>query len=574
MADAVDLIGGPDEGDVALACTVALVDELVRAGMRHACVSPGSRSTPIALALARQPEVTLHVHLDERSSAFFALGIAKATGDLVAVACTSGTAAAEFFPVVVEASQSRTPLVLLTADRPAALRGTGANQTIDQDHLYGDYVRIYVELPLPDRHVGTAFRDAGAAVSRACFGDPPGPAHVNLGFRENLTPAGLDISVADPGNSRVEAGSSPGGPTASGGAEHAVTIIQGARRGVVLLGGRGPMGSAAQERALAERLGWPVVAEPTSAGWSEAIAMSAGSLLLADAAWIDAHAPDVVVQIGATPLARGARALTAAAEHSVIVPCGHLDPAPGANPSSRVGDIDALLARIDATRTPSEWLTTWRTADALCRSAVDELLDSWNEPFEGRIARDTAAAIDGGTLVAASSMPIRDLATYAAPRDDVRVLANRGASGIDGFIATVLGVAAAEEGRSVFALCGDLSFLYDLGTLAWSGRRDDLNATFVVPNNDGGAIFSLLEQAALPEFERLFATPHGLDLGAICAAVGVHHERVEAAEGLDPALERSDTTGVSVVEAVVDRSTAAGLRAEVSAMVEQRLPGF
>ena len=199
-------------------------------------------------------------------------------------------------------------------------------------------------------------------------------------------------------------------------------------------------------------------------------------------------------------------------------------------------------------------VATWRTADALCRSAVDELLDSWDEPFEGRIARDTAAAIDGGTLVAASSMPIRDLAAFATPRDDLRVLANRGASGIDGFVATVAGRRGHRGGATVSALCGDLSFLYDLGTLAWSGRRDDLNATFVVPNNDGGAIFSLLEQAALPEFERLFATPHGLDLGAICAAVGVHHERVDTARELAPALDRSNATGVNVVETVVDRS--------------------
>ncbi len=188
-------------GDLSLACAVVLVDELARGGVRHACVSPGSRSTPIALALSRHPAIAVHVHLDERSGAFFALGIAKGTGQPVALACTSGTAAAEFLPAVVEASQSRVPLVVLTADRPPRLRGTGANQTIDQPGLYGSFARVSLETPLPRPGDGAVWRELGARSIRAATGFPPGPAHLNLPFDEPLTPEGEDVGGAldDPG---------------------------------------------------------------------------------------------------------------------------------------------------------------------------------------------------------------------------------------------------------------------------------------------------------------------------------------------------------------------------------------
>ncbi|MEX0755256.1 MAG: 2-succinyl-5-enolpyruvyl-6-hydroxy-3-cyclohexene-1-carboxylic-acid synthase [Actinomycetota bacterium] len=575
-----DLIGGELEGDIALACTSLLVDELVRGGMRHACLSPGSRSTPIALALARRPELTVHVHLDERSSAFFALGIAKATGALVAVACTSGTAAAEFLPAVVEASQSRTPLVVLTADRPPSLQGSGANQTIVQEHLYGSYVRAEIATPLPTPDLGADFRQAGAVLAREALRAPPGPVHANLPFRERLTPTETPVEVEDRGP-RPVGRAAPSGSVAEAetdadadadGADRAAEVILGARRGVVLLGTEGSEGSTEDDIELARRLEWPVIAEPTSGARLPWVALTAGTLLLGAERWVAAHPPEVVLQIGATPLTRAARSLAAEATELVVVPRGHLDPDPLGRAAARAPHSGQLLERIPTVPSDPAWLEEWRRADAAVRTTVDELLDGWDEPFEGRIARDLAASIPSGTLVAASSMPIRDLDAYAAPRDGLRVLANRGASGIDGFVSTVLGVAATEPDTTTYALCGDLSFVYDLGALTWSGRREDLNVVIVVPNNDGGMIFSFLDQATLPEHERLFTTPHGLDLGAICAAVGVTRGSVSRGLEFATVLRRAGTQGgVQVVEVAVDRENNVRRHAEIQAAAQASL---
>ena len=519
-------------GDVNLGCAFALVDELVRGGMRHACISPGSRSTPLALALDRHPSLTTHVHLDERSGAFFALGIAKATGKPVGVACTSGTAAAELFPAVVEASQSRVPLVLLTADRPPRLRGTGANQTIDQVNLYGTFVRAWLEPPVPASDADAAeWADRGRASMEAIAGLPIGPVHVNCPFEEPLMPTGRETDRAA-ARSELRSPKPWEGLVAPEDVGRAARELSGAR-GIVVAGGA-TWGDVEPVLHLADRLEWPVLAEPASRGRSPEHALGAGQFLIGSEAWLAAHRPQVVLLVGSYPTTRATQGLVASAERLLVVDVHHLEPDPDGRatwrlharpedlarallgrPFARSGESIAFqvidgehvptIEELEASRiapSPQGWRGEWLGADARARAVADALLDLWDEPYEGRVSRDLAAAIpDGGTLVVGSSMPIRDLDCSMAPRSGLRVLANRGASGIDGFVSTALGVAA--TGVPTYALCGDLTFLHDVGALVWNAGRG-LDAVFVVANNGGGTIFGFLPQRELPEFERLF----------------------------------------------------------------------
>ena len=545
-----------------------VVDDLVRFGMEHATLSPGSRSTPLALALARHPNVLLHVHLDERASGFFALGIAKATGRPVAVACTSGTAAAELLPAVVEASMTRATLVLLTADRPPELRGVGANQTIEQVGLFGAYVRASIDAPVPgDVPDEQNWHDLALRLTRASMGLPPGPVHLNLPFREPLVGAPQVLPASPPSGSEFTLSAVPE-PEELDALERELASTM---DGLILAGSMRESPPTLPE--LAARVGWPLLAEPTS-NLRVPGTLSAGSLILGDARFADAHVPQVVIQFGAAPTSKAALELVRRSRRLVIVDQDHLvaDPHRKAAWTLRAepaGFVSNLLTGSEPVG-ESVWLRAWRDADEAAGAAVDALLDGWDEPFEGRIARDVAASVpDGGALVVGSSMPVRDLDAYMRPRQGLRVLANRGASGIDGFVSTALGVSA--TGAHTTALCGDLTLLHDIGSLVWSERRRH-DCVFVVPNNDGGAIFSFLSQRELPEFDELFATPHGLDLGAICRAAGTGHARVERADDLIPAVERArEAGGVHVVEVPIERARNVELHAAVQEAVAAAL---
>ena len=554
------------EGDIAFRCVTAFVDELVTKGLQHACVSPGSRSTPIALALARHPGVRVHVHLDERASAFFALGMAKATNVPVAVACTSGTASAEFLPAVVEAAMSRTPLLLLTADRPPELRGVGANQTIDQAELYGRFAKVFVEAPVPgDEPADEGWRGIATRVFDASLSGPTGPVHVNLPFREPLVPSDTEPPDAF------------GGRGVSAPAERIsevddfVAELRGIEEGVIVAGTvRGPDTVVVD---LAGWLEWPLLAEPTS-GIRIPGALSAGQFLLTNEGFVDSHRPRLVVQLGSAPTSRAGLAFVSNADRLVIVDPDHVVGDPGRRAARTFPTSVAALARAALDHLPareeSRWIREWSRADRRAREAVDGYLDAGGAPFEGRVARDLAAGLPiGSTLVVGSSMPVRDLDAFMLPREGVRVLANRGASGIDGFLSTALGVSA--TGAATTALCGDLTLLHDVGSLVWSARRG-YDCVFVVPNNDGGAIFSFLPQRDLPEFDELFTTPHGLDLGGISRTVGAGHARIEQAADLMPSVDRArDLGGVHIVEVPTDRTRNVEMHREVHAAVAAAL---
>jgi 2-succinyl-5-enolpyruvyl-6-hydroxy-3-cyclohexene-1-carboxylate synthase len=557
------------EGDVALRCLFAFVDQLAYEGLEHACISPGSRSTPIALAFARHPDVTVHVHLDERASAFFALGIAKSTGKSAGVVTTSGTAAVELFPAVAEASMSRVPLLLLTADRPPELRGVGANQTIEQAELFGEYVRTYLETPVPGEDPDEwGWRQRAEFLMSTAARHPPGPVHVNVPLREPLAPSvAMDLTQA-------------GRPVAHETDDAAVPAerdelldeMRATPHGILVAGSLRTADPGLLR--LAERLSWPVLAEPTS-GLRVPGTLSAGQFLVSSQRFVADHAPDLIVQVGAAPTTRAGLAFVARAPRLWIVDPDDLVADPNRVAAGRVVlPLPHVIRAIDLVpvRQDDGWLTAWVDADGRAREAVDATIDAWDEPFEGRVARDVAASLpEGSTLVVGSSMPIRDLDLYMGPRDGLRVLANRGASGIDGFVSTALGVAA--SGTRTTAICGDLTLLHDIGSLVWSARRG-LDAVFVVPNNDGGAIFSFLPQCELPEFEELFVTPHGTDLAALCEAAGVQHGSIRRADDLVRAIEATLAAGgVHVIEIPTDREDNVRRHAEVHRAVAAALAG-
>jgi 2-succinyl-5-enolpyruvyl-6-hydroxy-3-cyclohexene-1-carboxylate synthase len=538
---------------------LTLVDELARAGVTDACLAPGSRSAPLALALAEHPGIGVHVHLDERSAAFFALGAAKRSGRPVVVVCTSGTAAANFHPAVLEADHARVPLLVLTADRPPELRGTGANQATDQLKLYGPAVRWFCEVGVPadDPAAGRYWRSLASRAFAEAAGPPAGPVHLNLAFADPLVP--LD-PAPDPGR-RLAGEPAPGRPggapwtaapagvraAADGEVAALAEAVRAEARGLLVVGWGAGLDPAAVD-AFAAASGWPVLADPLSGARRGPAAVSTYDGLVRAPRFAAGHRPDLVVRVGAAPTSK---ALTAWLDETV--PQVLVDPAggwldPGRSASLRLtADPSALLAAVAARldgRGPGPWLGQWLAAERLAREAIDGLLEEWTEPFEGRVARDLVAWMpDGGTLVVGSSMPVRDVDAFARPREGLRLLANRGLSGIDGFVATALGVAAAGE-EPVAALCGDLTLLHDASSLLGAAGRPR-GAVLVVCDNDGGGIFSFLPQARLPAelFEPLFGTPHGLDLAALAAAARIPSRVVEKAAELVPALDAALASG-------------------------------
>ena len=564
----------------ATALATVLVDELARHGLVEACLSPGSRSTPLALALLADDRVRMHVRIDERSASFTALGLAKVTGKPVVVVCTSGTAAANFHPAVLEADAANVPLLVLTADRPPELRATGSNQTIDQIKLYGDAPRWFCEVgvPHPFPNAVASWRSVASrayAEASGGLGGAPGPVHLNLAFREPLIPG--DGGFDEPLDGRI--GSLPwtqvpasGRPPSAEDVDYVAEQVQGAERGLLVVGDAAAGGALV---ALAETAGWPILAEPQSGARSGPNAISTYDLLLRDDAFWSDQRPDLVVTVGRIGLSKALLTRLDPDVVQILVDRNGSWYDPRRAVSRIVTDDPAQLAAAVTDeivgRPSSGWLEAWREAEMRVRVAVDAELDDIEVPSEPRTARDMAHALpDGSLLVVASSMPIRDLNTFAAPRRGLSVLASRGVSGIDGFVSTAVGAAMGVGGRG-FALAGDLSLLHDAnGLLPVPGGHPSL--VMVVVNNDGGGIFSFLPQTAQPDgFETLFGTPHGIDLADFATAHRVGHRRLERAADLAQTLgEAVAAGGLQLVEvrtnrqdnvAVHQRLTAAALGA-------------
>jgi 2-succinyl-5-enolpyruvyl-6-hydroxy-3-cyclohexene-1-carboxylate synthase len=540
-----------------------LVDELVRGGVTDAVLSPGSRSAPVALALAaaeRAGAIRLHVRIDERTAAFLALGLAKASGRPVPVLTTSGTATAHLHAAVLEADASGVPLLALTADRPPELRATGANQTIDQSALYGGAVRWAVDVGVPEagreaaqnRYWRSLVAKALLTATGVLSGDP-GPVHLNLALREPLLPDDEPTELTGPWAGRREPV-----PWTDGGSRAFVGHPDaGPARTLVVVGDVSrTLGAAAA--TLATGNGWPVAAEPSSGAWASSV--RGGALLLGSPGWLALHRPERVLVVGRPTLSRPVSALLADPDVRVETVAGSPRWADAARSTSRVGGLPT-----GSIPTPAEpkWWGAWQDAASLVGDAVDRVLDDAPALSAARLARDVVAGLPSGSLlVLGSSTPVRDVDRLAVPRPDVTVLANRGVAGIDGTISTAVGAALVHGGRT-FALMGDLTFLHDLtGLLLGAGeRRPDL--TVVVPDNDGGGIFAQLESGEdryAADYRRVFGTPHGRDLVAVAESLGWPATRISAPGELGPALALG---GPRVVVVDTDQRAEAALAGEL-----------
>ncbi|WP_067468393.1 2-succinyl-5-enolpyruvyl-6-hydroxy-3-cyclohexene-1-carboxylic-acid synthase [Actinomadura macra] len=539
----------------ATALSAVLVDELLRCGMTDAVLAPGSRSAPLALALHAAEEagrVRLHVRIDERSASFLGLGMAKRAGRPVVLICTSGTAAANFHPAVIEAHESGVPLIVITADRPPELRDTGANQTIDQVKLYGTAARWSTEIGVPENRPGMVayWRSLVSRAWGLAQGPVPGPVHLNAAFREPLIPDG-DETWCEPLDGDVTGAWTKVRAATPGSVLH----VPPTRRGVLVVGD----GAVNVKRyvAAASMAGWPVLAEPNGNARYGDHALSSHHFLLGVPEFVERHRPEVVVTLGKPGLSRPLLSLLRRAEeHIVLAPDLAHWPDPVRSATQVAPEVEIPVVSGD-----DAWLKSWRAADHAAAAAVDAVLDAVPEVSEPRLARDLVAALPGGSLLfTAASMPIRDLDQVMRPRRGIRIMANRGASGIDGLVSSAIGAALAHSGRS-YALLGDLAFLHDQNGLIMGphDRRPDL--AIVVVNNRGGGIFSLLPQAALHgPFERVFGTPHRVDLESIAGAHGVPYRQVEAAADLPKAITGE---GLRIVEARTDRESNAVLHAEM-----------
>lgn len=537
----------------ATALSRVLVDELARGGVTDAVLSPGSRSAPLALALAQERRVRLHVRIDERCAGFLAVGLAQISGRPVPVLCTSGSAAANLHPAVLEAAHSHLPLVVLTADRPPELRGTGANQATDQLKLYGEAARFF-EVGAPEERPGMV-RYWRSLAARALAAAVEGPVHLNFALREPL--------VGDDRDDWVEplAGRADGQPWTSviKPAPAAHPLDDAPECGVVVVGhGAGPAAAAAA-LLLAEGHGWPVLSEPTGNARRGGNVITTYPLLLADPAFVAEHRPELAVTIGKPGLSRSLLAYLGTTARHVIVDA-HRD---WADPTRSADEAWPAVPPPPAGRRLTAWLAGWRSADAVARRAIDSVLDT-APVSEPRLARDLVAALpDGALLLAGSSRPVRDLEAYSAPRDGLLVVGNRGLSGIDGLVSTAVGAALAHGGPA-YALLGDLALLHDQGGLVLGPDELRPDLAIVVVNNDGGGIFSTLEQADEPAFERVFGTPHGVDLGHLAAATATPYTAVSDLADLAVALKGQ---GIRIIEVRTLREDTAALHRRLQSAV-------
>lgn len=536
----------------------AFVDELARCGMTDACTSPGSRSTPLVLALARNPRLRAHSHIDERASAFFALGAAKASGRPVAIACTSGTAAANFAPAVIEASEARVPLIVLTADRPPELRGIGAGQTIDQVKLYGDAVRWFFEVgnhELTEESVAWVRALACRAYATA-GGERPGPVHLNWPLREPLVPP-------------AELGPPPGGRAdgrpwlaveraASAPVELAAHVPAGARG--VIVAGRDDAGLSPQIPALAQAAGYPLLADPLSGARRGEAAIAGYEGLLRDERFAREHEPEVVLRVGDLPTSKPLRAWLAGltGAHQILVDphAAWQDPASVVELTLRA-DPRALVAPAPA---EAAWLESWREADARAARAIGQALGE--ELSEPNVARMLGQQLPADTTVfVAASMPVRDLEWFWPAREDSpRVLSNRGANGIDGTLSSALGAAAVSAGPLI-ALIGDVAFAHDLGGLLAAARLQ-IPLTIVLINNGGSAVFDYLPISGERDvYEQHIATPTGLDFAAAAALFGLAHEQPASLAALRELIQAPPPN--MLIEVRTDRAEGVALHARI-----------
>jgi 2-succinyl-5-enolpyruvyl-6-hydroxy-3-cyclohexene-1-carboxylate synthase len=579
-----------DSTNANTALASAFIEELARGGVRHAVVSPGSRSTPLAVALWRQPEIEVSVIIDERSAAFFALGAAQATRAPVALLCTSGTAAANYHPAVCEADESALPLVVLTADRPPELRGIGAGQTIDQIKLYGESVRWFCEVGTheADDDGLLHYRSVACRALAAARGETrPGPVHLNLPWREPLAPLAVEgaVTATDPLALEGRAGR-PLTAVTSIDLEPSPFLLDemaghigDAIAGVIVAGRQLDPELREPLAHLARASGFPILAEPTSqlrcGPHDRSYVVSTYDLLLRDEHFARSVVPDLVLRFGEMPTSKPLRAWLSASGADQIV----IDPYGGWNePTNRA----AAILRADPTELAAGWATRlekeerpapqpWLDAEQAAGEALESALadDEISEPALHHALG--LAHRDGDLVYTASSMPIRDQETFLpAGEADVTFLCNRGANGIDGLISSGIGAAHA-GGKPTTIVTGDLGLLHDIGGLA-ALRDVSTPVRIVVIDNNGGGIFGFLPQAEAlgdEEFEALLGTPKGVDVAKAAQLFDLSHQRLESLADLPDAL----AAGTGLIEVRTDRRINVEAHRGLARRVHDALPG-
>jgi 2-succinyl-5-enolpyruvyl-6-hydroxy-3-cyclohexene-1-carboxylate synthase len=577
-----------DSTNANTALASAFVEELARGGLRHAVLSPGSRSTPLAVALWRQPEIEVSVIVDERSAAFFALGAAQASGAPVAMLCTSGTAAANYHPAICEADESGLPLIALTADRPPELRGIGAGQTIDQVKLYGAAVRWFCEVGTHEADDAGLlhYRSVACRALEAACGEPrPGPVHLNLPWREPLAPVPVEgaVTATDPlalqgrGTRPLTAVTAIDLEPSAFLLDEVAGHIGDAIAGVIVAGRQLDPELREPLAHLAKASGFPILAEPTSqlrcGPHDRSNVISTYDLLLRDEHFARSVAPDLVLRFGDMPTSKPLRTWLATSGADQIV----VDPYGGWNePTSRA----AAVLRADPTELAAGWAVRvekeertppqrWLDADRTAGEAIKAALS------DGAISEPALhfalghAHRDGDLVYTASGMPIRDQEAFLPATDsDATFLCNRGANGIDGLVSSGIGAAHA-TGRPTTIVTGDLGLLHDLGGLA-ALRDVSTPVRIVVIDNDGGGIFGFLPQAEAlgdEEFEALLGTPRGLDTAKVAELFGLPHRTLGNLAELPAAL----AAGIGLITVRTDRATNTHLHRRLYAVIAQAL---
>lgn len=561
------------------------IDGLSKAGVESVVVSPGSRSTPMALLLAEHPDIEMYVQIDERSAAFFALGLAKASGKPVALLCTSGTAAANYLPAVAEAKISRVPLLVLTSDRPHELREVGAPQSIDQNQLYGTHVKWFVEMSPPEsdeKLLNYARRTASRAVYISKQA-PAGPVHMNFPFREPLLPDydGLfeRLDFEETPAVQLTIGSRV---LSKNETEAWAKTLKDKEKGLIICGEHQSEGLERAVVDLAERLGYPLLADPLSGlrcnQFSSELVLDSYDAFLRSPSIKHQAAFDVVLRFGAMPVSK---ALTqyvsahAASIHAVIDSGGGWrDPAGVATHMIAADErqfCEALVKALPERKETTPWARKWMQANQAAQSQMKSV-DEYEELDEGKMFYEVLKRLpDQSSLFVGNSMPIRDLDSFFFKDErSIRLLGNRGANGIDGLVSSALGAAAASS--RLYLIIGDLSLFHDLNGLL-AAKLNGLSMTVIVMNNNGGGIFSYLPQSNEPKyFEKLFGTPADLDFAHAAKLYGAEYERVTDLASLERGMSRAaETDGLFIMEAVTDRTESVTAHRELWKKVSQEI---
>jgi 2-succinyl-5-enolpyruvyl-6-hydroxy-3-cyclohexene-1-carboxylate synthase len=573
----------------------SFVDELVRCGLRHVCICPGSRSTPLTISFGRHPGISTSVHQDERSASFFALGMARATGIPVALVCTSGTAAAEFHPAVIESSCARVPLLVLTADRPPELHQWGANQTIEQATIYGPHAKWAVHMPVPER-TPTLMSFVRATACRAfatAASTPMGTVHINFPFREPLEPLLVSDGIVEGDQTgQVPLEGRPSGrpfinvstplkiPNRND-ISRLVSELTKVHKGLIVCGPQTAPDFPEVVVTLAGKLGYPVLADPLSGvrcgSHDLSLVIDNYDVFLRDPQVVSTLAPDLVIRFGAVPTSKALSQFLDIhrTEQHILVddedgwgdPQHILSEVMRADPNQVCLD---LISRLVDRDDQQEWVKRWRNVSNVARTSIDQEMGTIEELFEGKLFHELGELLhDKATLFAGNSMPVRDMDSFFPSLEKrVRMMANRGASGIDGVTSTALGVAKA-IGERVVLVTGDLSFYHDMNGLL-AAKSYHINATIIVVNNNGGGIFSFLPQAAYPDFfESYFGTPHNLTFNSLADMYGLRYSKIEDWEQFRNAVSSSlNGSGTHIIEVSGDRASNVALhRRVISAVV-------